>query len=407
MLAFLGKNCFCGKIPFMQKFSFFSKKKADLGKESESLGSSEDKKKDLRVYEYKAPVKELVKGFYHTKASVSNAVLSIEFLYKNIFANFDNLGQMFETVIKMTNEGRERARLIFGNIENINEEKLKKITAVIVSVQGSLETINSFLGATNMISLNAKLEAARAREYGKGFSVVADEIKRLSDQAKSVVNMISVKEIEEVSRDLVSENIRGLQLDVDRFFSSFLEELDSLNGLFKDFIGYKDGFSALIDSIESIEANVYCLTRSCDSLSCSDTFMYSNDEFLKELEFIISEQMAWVNVLKLIVEEQRCVAVQTEPMKHGFGLFYKGLSPKQSDIKAIWDDVYSCYLNMHKLAVDILKIFTKDGFDDAELRRAEDFLAQVEGISEEIIKKLEYVKNKVFELDNKNISVFA
>ena len=76
-----------------------------------------------------------------------------------------------------------------------------------------------------MISLNAKLEAARAKEYGKGFSVVADEIKRLSDQAKSVMNMISVKEIEEVSKDLISKNIRDLQLDIDKFFQVFLRNL--------------------------------------------------------------------------------------------------------------------------------------------------------------------------------------
>ncbi|UER67741.1 methyl-accepting chemotaxis protein [Borrelia sp. BU AG58] len=390
----------------MQKFSFFNKKKASSVEEPGSSGGIADKKKDLHVYEYKAPVKELVKGFYHTKASVSSVVLGMGFLYKNIFANFDNLDEMFEVLIKMTNEARSQVSLVFSSIEDISKEKLKKITAIIVGVQESLETINSFLGATNMISLNAKLEAARAKEYGKGFAVVADEIKRLSDQAKSLVNMISVKEIETVSRDLISENVRDLQLDIDKFFSSFLEELGSLNSLFKHFVEQKVQFSTLVDDLESIEASIYCLTRSCDSLSCSDTFMYSNDEFLKELEFIVSEQMSWIDVLKLIVENRRCMAIQTEPMKHGFGLFYKGLSPKHADIKVIWGDVYSYYLNMHKLAVDILKIFTRDDFDDDDLKKAGEFLSQAEGISEEIIKKLEYVKNKVFELDNRGINIF-
>ena len=163
----------------------------------------------------------------------------------------------------------------------------------------------------------------------------------------------------------------------------------------------------LINNLESIEANVCYLTRSCDSLSCSETFMYSNDEFLKELEFIISEQMSWINILRLIVENQKCMAVQTEPMKHGFGLFYKGLVPKHTEIKVIWEEVYSYCLSIHKLAIDILKIFTKDDFDDADIKRANDFLAQAEGISEEMIKKLEYIKNKVFELENQGINIFA
>ena len=84
------------------------------------------KKKDLHVYEYKAPVKELVKGFYHTKTSVSNLVLSIEFLYKNLFSNFDNLDKILEMLIKMTNEARSQVSFIFDTIENNNEEKLKK-----------------------------------------------------------------------------------------------------------------------------------------------------------------------------------------------------------------------------------------------------------------------------------------
>ncbi|QMU99343.1 chemotaxis protein [Borrelia sp. A-FGy1] len=391
----------------MQKFSLFNKRNNSMVKESKSLENIQDKKKDLHVYEYKAPVKELIKGFYHAKSSISNMVIGIEFLYKNLFCNFDNFNKIIDLLVKMTSEARRQISFIFDTIINNNEEKLKKITDVIVGVQGSLETVNSFLGATNMISLNAKLEAARAKEYGKGFSVVADEIKRLSDQAKSVMNMISVKEIEEVSKDLISNNIKDLQLDIDKFFSSFLEELDSLGALFKHFIGQKEEFSMLINNLESVEASFCYLTRSCDSLSCSDTFMYSNDEFLKELEFIISEEISWINILRLVVENQKCMAIQTDYMKHGFGLFYKGLVPKHASIKLIWEEIYSYCLSIHKIGIDILKIFTKDDFDDTDVKRASDFLAQAEDISEEMIKKLEYVKNKVVELDSQGISIFV
>ncbi|AWG42944.1 chemotaxis protein [Candidatus Borreliella tachyglossi] len=393
----------------MQKISFFNKKKSNISRVSkyETLRNLKDDKKDLHVYEYKAPVKELLKGFYHSKSSINNVLISAEFLYKSLFSSFENLDKIFEMLIKTTNDARNQVGVIFDDIERNNEEKLKKITTVIVGVQGSLETINNFLGATNMISLNAKLEAARAKEYGKGFSVVADEIKRLSDQAKGVMNMISVKEIEEVSKDLISKNIRELQSDIDKFFSSFLEELTSLESLFKHFVRQQSEFSMLISDLEGVEANVSYLTRSCDSLSNSETFMYSNDEFLKELEFIISEQMTWMNILRSIVENQKSMAIQTDPVKHGFGLFYKGFSPNYGEVKEIWEDLYSYCLNVHKIAVEIVKIFLKDNFGDIDLRRSRDFLIQAEGLSDEIVRKLEHLKKIVIELENQGINIFA
>ncbi|WP_445436053.1 methyl-accepting chemotaxis protein [Candidatus Borreliella tachyglossi] len=393
----------------MQKISFFNKKKSNISRVSkyETLRNLKDDKKDLHVYEYKAPVKELLKGFYHSKSSINNVLISAEFLYKSLFSSFENLDKIFEMLIKTTNDARNQVGVIFDDIERNNEEKLKKITTVIVGVQGSLETINNFLGATNMISLNAKLEAARAKEYGKGFSVVADEIKRLSDQAKGVMNMISVKEIEEVSKDLISKNIRELQSDIDKFFSSFLEELTSLESLFKHFVRQQSEFSMLISDLEGVEANVSYLTRSCDSLSNSETFMYSNDEFLKELEFIISEQMTWMNILRSIVENQKSMAIQTDPVKHGFGLFYKGFSPNYGEVKEIWEELYSYCLNVHKIAVEIVKIFLKDNFGDIDLRRSRDFLIQAEGLSDEIVRKLEHLKKIVIELENQGINIFA
>ncbi|AHH14079.1 methyl-accepting chemotaxis protein [Borrelia hermsii] len=392
----------------MYKFSFFGKAKSnmfDLSKD-ESLKDIEDKE-DLNKCKYAIPVKEIIKGFYHTKSSISNVLVRIEFLYNNLFSNFENIDGVFESIINKTNNARMQISVIFEDIERTNEEKLKRVSDVIVGVQGSLETINSFLGATNMISLNAKLEAARAKEYGKGFSVVADEIKRLSDQAKSVMSVISVKEIEQVSKDLVSKNIKELQLDIDTFFSSLIGELTSLEELFKHFVSQQNEFSTLISELENVEANISYLSRNCDSCSSSEVFMYSNDEFLKELEFIISEQMSWMSIVRLIVENQKEMAIQADPMKHGFGLFYKGLAPKALEAREIWENIYSCYLNVHKLVVKIIKVFAQDSSDDVNLKQARDFLIQAESLSDEIISKLESVKKIVVESEEKGINVFA
>lgn len=71
------------------------------------------------------------------------------------------------------------------SIQYVNElgEKSKSIFAII-------EVINSIAAQTNLLALNASIEAARAGEMGKGFSVVADEIRQLAEQSKEAADNI-------------------------------------------------------------------------------------------------------------------------------------------------------------------------------------------------------------------------
>ncbi|MDA1476207.1 methyl-accepting chemotaxis protein TlpB [Bacillus changyiensis] len=114
---------------------------------------------------------------------------------------------------KVAETGGELVQKTVGQMNSI-DQSVKQAEGVVKGLEGKskditaiLRVINGIADQTNLLALNAAIEAARAGESGRGFSVVAEEVRKLAAQSAD-----SAKEIETLIQDIVKEIEHSLSM---------------------------------------------------------------------------------------------------------------------------------------------------------------------------------------------------
>lgn len=248
---------------------------------------------------------DLITNSKHTSAATDQVVKSIQevakmndFQDKNTEESAQVIGEIsigmqqvarsINTVAESANETSNQATIGNDNIQKVigQMNKIYGASSETINVMNKLDSNSTEIGKiidvitnisdqTNLLALNAAIEAARAGEHGKGFAVVADEVRKLAEQSRESANQI-VQIIQLIQHDmLVAVDITntgnegtkyGLELaeETGKSFEQILRSVENVGSQIQELSSVSEEMSA---SLEQISVGVEEIANSAKNTS--------------------------------------------------------------------------------------------------------------------------------------------
>ena len=181
--------------------------------------------------------------------------------------NIIEIGNMIETIVHKVDELEQHATALrdagtigestFRQLQDINKATESSVATIyeqtnmtnesVLKIQKAVSFITQIAEETNLLSLNASIEAAHAGDVGKGFAVVASEIKKLAEQSNE-----AAQEIEKVINNLMQESAKAVKA-VDEAKTNIVQQSEQVNNTLAIFHDMKDKVDLSLEQINSVK----------------------------------------------------------------------------------------------------------------------------------------------------------
>jgi methyl-accepting chemotaxis protein len=243
-------------------------------------------------------------------ASLEETAAALEEITATIQANTQatvEMAQLAQNVTKSAKNGQELANLTASSMDEINKE--------VSSINEAIEVIDQIAFQTNILSLNAAVEAATAGEAGKGFAVVAQEVRNLANRSaeaareiKNIVELASkkAKEGKDISDNMINgykelnENISNTIVTIDKVASASKEQERGIIQI-NDAINMLDQATQknaqVADQISTMASNISAMSNSLVTAAARASFLEDSLDKVCDVDLVYDTALLKVDLL--------------------------------------------------------------------------------------------------------------
>jgi methyl-accepting chemotaxis protein len=238
---------------------------------------------------------QYVNGVNDSTKAIDNLAAGIGEKSQNTNEELKELSAVIEDLNNNFNNFRQSLNIMMEEIRSVNE---------------MTDMINSISERTNLLALNAAIEAARAGESGKGFSVVASEIRKLAEMSQSSSNKIYYI-VDSILKNILILNEKTLLIDTD-----IIKQNHAVNKTINVFEDITKGIDMIIpkvhgivEAFDNVNSKKENILEDIDEISSMSQEILSNTEEIsntaKELNFMGDEVTGAASNLKKSIHSMK------------------------------------------------------------------------------------------------------